>query len=297
LQLQTVYKPSKNLMAVFIKKGKSFERVSAEIEKLSINDITEKSGYNKDELYVFFCDANSTINTISLEIFTNNIVFITVKEDYLDENEVKRFLKDFSFKEIYNSYEVDSILSAGIYNRSLTITYLARVLNIIAPDDNGLFFIELLGLNLFFIDGVLTDFQTSDGLSKWAKDWRELNPKMFKEYENTAKLFWGNNLSMIIKEINAQADAYASIPHGFKNEFIPLHRTQFGNINFFMLNICHYKKTVDLDVFLEINHGRYRELLPRFENSVIQVKQYIVDKFTYEFIDNGVLLRYYSIDN
>ena len=285
-------------MCAFIKKGNKYEKLSGEISALSINGISEQLGYHPDQVYTYCgCYKDKKISTITFEIFTKNIAFILSQSgvENIEQKDVDFALKDFDTKYEYGSHNAQDILQRGIDNKSLRVDFLSKVLHIKDPDDNGLFYIESLGLDLFFIDGILTDFQTSDGLSVWAKHWKELNPAMFRDYENVARKFWGNNLPMVIKEVNKQADAWSLIPQAMNNEFIPLHRTIYGTINFFMLNVCHYTKTIRLSEFLEINHGRYKEVNPLFGNSLITIKQYNLDSFTYEFTEDGVLLRYYYV--
>jgi len=263
----------------------------------SINDIAIQLGYHSSQLHTYWKDFNDPkIHVVCLEIFTKNVVFILAQAgiDSLDEKYIDDYLKGFNLKEEYGGYKAKDLLENGIEYQSLKIDFLGRIFNIKEPNDNGLFFVESINMNLFFIDGRLTDIQPSDGLSEWARQWKDMNPRMFNQYEEVAKRFWGTNLSMIIKEINKQADAWAAIPNAMNNEFLELHTTKFGTINFYMLKICHYVKAINLEDFLEINHGRYKEVKPLFSFSATKNKKYIVDRFTYEFSLDGNLSQYYS---
>ena len=141
-------------------------------------------------------------------------------------------------------------------------------------------------MNLFFIDGRLVSMQSSDGLNEWARHWKNLNATFFSNYEKEARVYWGNNIGQVIKEINMQADAFASIPNAMNNEFTPLHTNDFGNINFAMLKVCHYSYDIDLTAFKFINHGRYKELQPNI---------FRVQDFIYQFDFKGNLENQFSI--
>ncbi|HMI61936.1 MAG TPA: hypothetical protein VK518_13540, partial [Puia sp.] len=81
-------------------------------------------------------------------------------------------------------------------------------------------------------------------------------------------------------EINAQADAWAKIPNATNNEFVPLHTSDQGVVNFVMLRVCHYTRAMSFDEFSTINHGRYVSVGP---------DTYRVGRFEYRFDATGNL--------
>ncbi len=263
----------------------------------SINDFCYEIGYNTDQVHTFLGAINHPkIFCVCLEVFTLNVLFVVPSKDVdnIQESDVKSFLKDFDYKHEYSSYNTKNILENGADYKTLKIDFLARVLNIKNPDENGMFYVPSIGYNLFFIDGYLTDIQTSDGLNDSAKHLKDLNPTLFRDYENEAKRYWGNDFPKVINEVNKQFDALFWIPHGLSNEFIKLHKNHQGFINFHMLKVYHYTKSIALADFLEINHGRYKEVKPMFSFKKTPNKKYTVGRFTYEFSENGELIQFHS---
>ncbi|MEI6950367.1 hypothetical protein V9K67_24510 [Paraflavisolibacter sp. H34] len=276
----------KESSGIFIPDQTGFAELKDEIKNSSINGIAEHLGYHPDQAHSYFgnFDQNADVKHVIVEIFTKNIVFVLTQTTVtqLNKRQVDHFLRDFELSEVFDSITTRDILQEGIQNKSLKIDFLSRVLSIQDPDPNGLFYIESIGLYLYFFDGFLVSIQSSDGLSHWAKHFKQLNPQFIGQYEHVAKLYWGNNLPKVINEINIQSDALADLPDGMKNHYIHLHETKFGTINFAMLHVCHYNKEISLRDFREINHGRFQQTGP-FE--------YVVDRFKYEFEEDGTLLN------
>lgn len=288
MSLSTLFGGNKKSSGLFVPDKSGFKELTDEIAFKSINDISEHLGYHPDMIYTYNegQDSNSGIINVIVEIFTRNIVFVLTKDSVtkLDKKRVENYFRNFTIKGVFNSYTTEDILKEGIQNRSLKMDFLARVLNILEPEQDGMFYIDSLELYLYFIDGYLVNFQSSDGLNEWAKHWKQINKDLFLSYEKTAKLYWGNNISKVINEINIQADSWAKTPDAMNNEFISLHETRFGTINFAMLLVCHYNYDLSLSDFITINHGRYKEIEPN---------KHKADKFVYEFSDEGILLNSY----
>ena len=179
-------------------------------------------------------------------------------------------------------------MDSGIKNRSLDVTFLSRVLNIEDSSPNGVFYVERIDLYLYFLNGNLVDYQSSSGLNEWAKVWKSINPSVLEDYQKWAQTYKGNDMSSVIEEINAQAEAWASVPEGWHNKYVKLHSTKLNTVNFVMLMVCHYGKPITLDYFLKINLGRYKMI-----ESKSGVKKFKVDRFIYEFNDQGYLLDCY----
>jgi hypothetical protein len=274
---------------VFVPNKEEFDEMKDELDELSLNGISFHLGYHPDQLYHFSnYNFQSSIFNVSVEIFTKNIAFVLINktEKKLEKKDVIKYMDGFDVSREYPSYTIKTILENGIENRSLNISYLARVLQIDDPHPDGIFFVPGLAMNLFFIDGILVSAEPSDGLNEWAKHWQNLNPVFFSNYQKEATLYWGDNIGYIIKEINLQADAFASVPNATNNEFVSLHKNEFGNINFTMLKVCHYNHSIDLKQFKQINHGRRKEL---------QENKFRVQNFIYEFDMSGQLVNYFQI--
>ncbi|UEG49620.1 hypothetical protein LK994_13340 [Ferruginibacter lapsinanis] len=274
---------------IFIPSKNNFIELTDEIAECSLNGISYHLGYHPDQLHHFTNhDLKSNIFNISVEIFTKNIVFILIdkSEKFIERKDVEDYMGGFDMNRVYTSYNIKTILEDGIESKSLKLDFLSRVLQIDDPSPNGMFFIPHLSMNLFFIDGILVSADSSDGLNEWAQHWKNLNPTFFLNYEKEARTYWGDNIGQIIKEINLQADAYANVPNAINNEYTSLHLTNFENINFAMLKVCHYGQEIDIELFRQINYGRYKELQPN---------KFRVQNFIYEFDVTGNLVNYFQI--
>jgi hypothetical protein len=225
-----------------------------------------------------------------LELFTRNVVFLGTKKEVLsiEPSKLAHFLRNLDDREMYDSYNVNSTLRAGVQNKTLSHEFLGRVLNMSGVERDGVFYSDKLGLYLYFSEGMLTDFQASDGLNEWAKHWKQLNPRIIDAYESEAKRYWGDNLKQVLHEVNTQANALAGIPNAMSNEFIPLHTDGRGLVNFHMLLVCHYEHEITLADYLILNHGRYEKLLNK---SPDELSFYRLGRFDYLFGSDGDLIQ------
>lgn len=273
---------------IFIPKKSEFIELTDEISFKSINGITEHLGYHTDQAHGYFetLEKDSGITNIIVEIFSNNIIFVLTKDTVtkLKKSKVDNYMRNFDVNKVFNSYTTESILEYGVENSSLNIDFLSKVLNIEEPEQDGMFYASSIEYYLYFVDGFLVSFQSADGLNEPAKDWKQSLPVFFRDLEKVTKLYWGNNLSSVINEINLQAEAYTKIPFIMKNEFLELHKTKHGTINFVMLLVCHYTYMISFEDFAIINHGRYFKL---------DTNKYLVDRFIYEFDEFGNLINAY----
>lgn len=259
----------------------------------SINDIAIHLGYHPDQVkFVGSLTKDHDILGVMFEIFTTNIVCVLPGKSIkrLSKRKVNRYCKDYKVEEEFPSYVANNILESGIKNQSLNIDFLARILNIENSGDNGIYSVQQIGMNLYFNDGLLTDFQPLDGLNEWARSWKKYQKKLISDFEAEANLYWKEINRKIIQEINTQATAYANVAGTMKNPYVELHETAFGTINFVMLLVCHDNHPISLPQFVEINHGRYKKLS---EKSADGLSLYQLGKFTYEFEANRNLKKFY----
>lgn len=288
MSLFSFFKSNKKSSGIFVPDNSGFKELTDSITTKSINDISMHLGYHPDQVHSYFGNykPENKIQCVVMEIFTKNIVYVSTLDSVLSlsKNTVNHFLRDFNLREEFKSYVTHDTLKTGIENKSLSIEFLSRILDIKNPEPNGIFNIPSLSLNLFFTNGYLSDFSSADGLNEWAKSWKEINPRFIESYQREAEHYWKSNISNVFKEINTQADAYANTPEALNNKFVDLHTSKFGNVNFVMLLVCHYERQISLPEFMEINHGRYKEL-PSIGN-----KKYQLGKFSYEFSTDGFLM-------
>ncbi len=254
MNLSTLFGGNKKSSGLFIPDRSGFKELKDEIPFKSINGVSEYLGYHPDQVYAYHegQEAPSGIINVIVEIFSNNIVFILTKDTVtkLDEKTVKNYLRNFSIKNVFKSYITESILESGIENKSLQMDFLAKVLSIEDPEQDGMYYVESLEYYLYFVDGYLVGFQSSDGLNESAKSWKQDSPSYFKGYEQVSRLYWGNDIAGVINEINTQADAWSKVPFAINNEFLSLHETQYGTTNYVMLLVCHYNYEISFDDFV-----------------------------------------------
>ncbi|SFT00552.1 hypothetical protein [Mucilaginibacter polytrichastri] len=276
------FSSNKKSTGIFIPQGSDYSELTDNIEDTSIVGVSAYLGYHTDQIQVYHTDYNENddISNVIFEAFTKNIIYVLTKTSCLKvtNRDVNHRLRSYDWAEEYDSYTVRDILEKGVANKSLTIDFLSKVLPINDPEPNGIFPVEKIGFYLYFNHGYLTDFQSLDGLGTWAKYFQKLNPRTITLQEAYAKKYWGNNISQVIKEVNTQSDALANVPELFKNKYSELHTTEIGTINFVMLLVCHYRRNIDLNDFIELNHGRYQQITPTI---------YSLGKFIYEFSDEG----------
>lgn len=282
---------------IFIPKGDFFIEKKINLNKASLLNIAESLGYNSEQFYSYtnFNQLNSCIWSVVFKSFTDEIIFIHVKEgtNELPKEIVKNYLSDYNFSEEFDSYDIESTLENGILNKSLT----AKFLNEIFGGDeinNGEINANSIGYILSIRDGLLVSFRSSDGLNKWARDWKTNAPTRYNKYKLAAEKYWGNNIEAIINEINVQADAFVNIPGGLTNDFIDLHRTNEGTINFKMLLVSHYKHIITLEEFKEINHGRYEIASDFSDDKNNKITTYRINKTLISFSENGKLINCYT---
>lgn len=278
---------------IFVPSLAGFKELTDVPELKSVNAVMEHMGYDKKEEYFSYWGDKETqkdadIYAVVFETFTRNIIYVGTKETEsgVDPNKLKFFLKNLTDEELFDSLHIDTVLTNGVENKSLTIEFLARVLGLEDTEPSGVYFSDKLDMYLHFNDGVLVDFQPSDGLNEWAKWLKNANPALVKSYESNARRFWGNNNKQVLNEVNVQASAFSGVPKSFQNEFIPLHKDASGLVNYHMLLVSHYGQKITLPEFLTINHGRHEKLLHQ-PNEDVSV--YRLGKFNYIFGQDGSL--------
>ena len=82
--------------------------------------------------------------------------------------------KKFDQEIEYDHPAVTEHLKEAVQNKSFTSQFVSRFLNV-PIDDDSIIDAPLIGMYLYFNNGVLTDFQSSDGFNEWAKHLRQLN--------------------------------------------------------------------------------------------------------------------------
>ena len=278
-------KSKKESSGVFVRKADKYEELINEVTKESINAITEYLGYNTDQVHTVHAFDEKDLEVVVVEIFSKNIVYVLTEKTVpeLNKRRMDKFLKSVDWGIEFDSFTTEDILDSGIENHSLTSKYLSKILGI-ENSDEGVLFTEELGLHLVFTDGYLIDYQSSDGLNKSAKLLKGLNFKLLEGYCNEALKYHKEDNASAMNEVNIQADCFTATPHAYSNEFIHLHISELGNVNFYNLMIAHYNKQVNIKEFKNINKGRYKESIG------IDSTNLIIGDFEYEFNEKGLLI-------
>lgn len=263
---------------IFIQRNGRFEEYKGDVGKGSINEIIETLGYHIDQIYSpILKSGKDKILYVGFEIFSRNLVFVLTSKDitYITHKDINKYLKEFSVRKEFDRLRTTDLLTECIENKSLTVDFLSKVLNLKDFSKSGIFFSDKLDIYLYFTEGVLTDFHFDDGLFPYAKHLKSVNPIVYNWIANLANKYWPNNSFQAIKEINIQCEAWANIPEAFGNEFIPLHRTENGGANLHMIRVCHYDYPIKINQFIEVNHGRYEELEDTDLNKVYRCGNFI----------------------
>ncbi len=285
------------LTQIFIPEGEMFVEKKITLEKQTLSNIAKSLGYNPEQFYIYsdYYDNEKIIWAVAFKSFTDKIIFVAVNNELktLTKEMVDKYLINYNFSKEFDSYDIEATLNDGISNKSLTSEFLSDVFNI-QVIKNGEMNATSIGYKLVLKDGYLISYSTSDGLNKWARDWKENYPNTFEKYKIAAEKYWGNKSIEVINEINTQADAFVKTPSGMQNEFIDLHRTNEETINFKMLLVSHYNHKITLDEFKIINFGRYEIISDFSDKNKNKITTLKVNKTLCSFTENGELLNTFT---
>jgi hypothetical protein len=282
----------------FVLKDNNYIETKINVEVKSINNICKFLGYNSEEFYTYsnYKNKNSKIVTIILKSFSNKIICVLTDDivNSLSQSEVDEYMQSFDIKKDLSTYSIEKDLQDAIEKKSLKLEFLSDIFNVKNIDKNGSFIAPSIGYELFFENGILVDYKSSDGLNKWSREWKTSRTSVYDSFYKEAKYYLKDDENAIINEINEQADAFSKIPYGNLNEYIEFHKTKFGNINYKMLLVAHYNEKINIDEFKKINFSRY-ELINEFtaENGYKNTT-YKVNKTLYTFDENGNLNNSYT---
>lgn len=287
------YFNKKTSSGVFVKGKAGFIEYKGSRADGSVNSTIYALGYHPDQIYTVYgtVGKKDLIFAVALEIFSRNVIFVLTneKKTFLLEKEVNKFLKNLSVRKEFDNLRVNDELIQGVDNGTLSIDFLAKVLNLRNVSRFGMFYSDQIKTYLYFTDGILTDFHFDDGLFPYAKHLEAVNKTVFNYISSLAYKYWPANDFNAQREINIQCEAWANIPEAFGNEFISLHRTENGGANLHMIRVCHYGYPIDNEQFCIINHGRY-QVLEQTDNDYII---YTCGNYKYEFdLKSGLLIDF-----
>jgi len=280
----------KNSTGIFVSQNSNLY----ELDKIpgvgSINDIAAYVGYlpNQYFTYSFGKKDKSNINEIIFEKFSGKVIAIITKKGIktITESMILDYLTNFNLDEEFDICNCIDTIEEGINDGSIDFNFLNRVLILEEITKGEKYLSKKWLLNFTFENNKLVGYGYSDGIEKWTRYFKQLNPDLYQTYFNHVKYYRGNDINNILNEINIQFHALANLTNGFRNEFIPLH-TQNGIVNYFMILVCHYDLQISLEDFLFINYGRYELFEENAEDYV-----YILNNFIYIFSKDGTLVGF-----
>ncbi len=282
---------------VFIPNGDKFTEVEIKVEKTTMTSICNFLGYNSDQFYTYnnYDIKDSKIEYIIFKVFTDDIICILTDGNVsaINKKDVDNYLSNYDIKTEFGSYQIESTLADGVKNKSLTRKFLSEIFKQkIEPNGQSIIAMEI-GYELHFSNGILTKYNTTDGLNKWAKSWKLEMPSTYRRYLNSARMYSEDEIT-IINEINVQAEAFSRVPiDGFK-KYIKFHTNKDGTINYKMLLVAHYGEKITLNQFKVINNGRYNLSTEYNDADGNKRTTYSLNKGLYTFNENGKLINSYT---
>jgi len=298
LLIFTVLLINNTFAEVFVPSGDEFIEKSVQVESKTINNIARYFGYHSDHIlaYTNYGNLDHDISVVLFENFTENIICVITKStvNHLTKDKVDDYLSKFSFNKEYDGYYVENALNSAIRNKTMTTEFFETIFKVSNIDKNGSYLATNIGYELFFANGYLSRFKSSDGYNKWARKWREENSDYFNKYIAHAEKYLSGDTNKIKNEINVQAEAYSRTPHGGRNEYAKFHVNEDGLINFKMLLVAHYDEVIDLLEFKKINLGRYEVLSDFNTPEGYKRTTYKVNKALFTFDTDGKLISSYT---
>ena len=246
----------------------------------SINSCIESLGFATNQIRTVNTFSSNKTDCLGFKVLSKQLVFVLAKtkETKLSYSDVQKELNQIDWNYEYSSLNVEDILQDGINFENFDLTFLKSVIDL-KEDEENIFTSEQFGLYLQFENGILKAF-TSSGWDNSATKWlADINPVMIRKMTEEAREYQQNDMDTM-DEVNRQSKSILGIPHAMKNEFIPLHSKNNGNINFYNLLITHYSNDCNIDDFIFMNKGRFRKI----NSNTIEVGHFI-----YNFNEFGQL--------
>jgi len=252
-------------------------------ENGSINSIIEELGFELTQVHTIHTFDSSIIECIGVKIFSKNVVFVLAKDKNLSVSSraLKQEMNDIDWDFEYSSHTIEDILNEGIEAKNLTQEFLNSNIELQLEEGNSVYLAPSLDLYLYFKDGILESYTSSEWTNAASKWLISVNKKMFNEILAEAINFHGNEIEAM-EEVNLQCNALQRIPEAVNNEFIPQHIKKTGNTNFYNLLAAHYDGSINIEEFKIVNKGRFFQ---QEENSLV------IEKFVYQFDTEGSLVN------
>lgn len=262
---------------------------------ISANDAAKKMGLDTNMFYFYFGDTKnkSDIDGILFKSFSTEILCVSTNNNVKEirQQDIDLFLANFDYNKEYSVYDIESDLKEGIEKQNFSISFIADAMNIkYNPASRDTILInERLKYNLYFKNGFLYKYESSDGFNRSAKEMKTQDPDYFEKMTTYAKEYWKDDKVNIINELNTQVEALYSMPDGFRNEHLSDFLIRDNLYNFKMLNVLYYKDNVTLREFKDVCHGDVQYIDSK-ENKGFTIYFYIYKSGIYGFSEDGKLV-------
>lgn len=280
---------AKKLRSIFYKENGQYLELTDNPGSGSLNDIAKHFGYSENNFYTYFdlLQLKSTITEIIFEKFSGNIIAVLTNGDSnkLNDNMILEFLKNYNFSQEFDINKCIDSLEYDIENETSCFSFLNRSMDLEKQEDSNDYLSKKWQLLLTFENEKLISFSYVDGIERWARFFKNINPAMYSSYFKILSLYRGDDDVAKKRELNFQFDALANIPNSINNKFIPLH-TQDGVINFVMLNVCHYNASITLEQFIDLNYKRFEIIAQSDDLTILRLNNFI-----YQFSGTGDLIK------
>lgn len=275
---------------LFIPDGKEFIELTDLVGmQTSGNEVGRYLGYTAEQIDIHYGNPEKSggIKAVALELFTEKVIYVYTDDQLttVTRQQVEGFLQ--TFRAPLHALQIEDQLREGIANRSLPTTFFERVFGLTTIEPGAIIDVPKIGYILFFNDGYLDSFQSSNGLNADSKFIQGYAPALVARREKEARLFWGNQPGKVLSEVNQQMSAYMQLPFQRDNPFIDFHRTPYDTVNYVLLMVCHYEMPITLEEFTQLNHGRYKTLSDLDD----ELRIFTVGRFRYEFFASGGLFQ------
>lgn len=230
----------------------------------SANNIGEFCGYPNPKFYSYDVEIEEgEYVTILFKAFSTDIIAVHLPydadSDILPRKTLNVWLKDFDYAKEFDPYNRKETLNEAIEEGSFNKEFMCEVLhlpyssyaqsNTITDKKHGYKY-------KFNSDGILESYTSVDGLDYRVKDTKETNPKMFAEWDNYLRQYWGKNQKGYVDEFNAQMKAFWEIPEGMQNIYLELVAIRGDYVyNFFVLDMVLNARDETLANFKKYTHG------------------------------------------
>jgi hypothetical protein len=266
---------------IFVPDGAGRYKQRSDIsESLSTFGICKSLGYAKEMFYSVMNPGNkSDIRDVGFKIFTEDIIYVFTNDNVqeITEQDVAKYLKDmdYNFNRTYGTWDREYDLSNGIKSGNLKIAFLSDVMKFNYNTNNidTMTISKRFGYKLYFKNGTLYKFESSDGLNKCSREWQELYPDKYNLYYAKAQQYWGDNQDKILSDINTQAKSCYSIPSNFM-KYMDLFEDESGYINYKII-MTSFSDKISLREFKDITYGEYKYVGERtVKNKTVYTYEY-----------------------